>query len=189
MAGTRTGMTRMLNLYLCGESQSSLRENLSKPHKNLWHTLCCGVSVLVIESQQKVRGELPENLDTQVSLAFPDGLLGFETLRAAGLEPISDAPPFSWLKFQGDSAQSFLVVAPVYVTASYRFELGSTDCRTLSLTRASDAGVLNIVTLRPDGALTVNLKGPIVYNKLTGEARQVVPINAAELPVNFPVAN
>ncbi len=182
-------MTRMLNLYLCGESQSSLRENLSKPHKNLWHTLCCGVSVLVIESQQKVRGELPENLDTQVSLAFPDGLLGFETLRAAGLEPISDAPPFSWLKFQGDSAQSFLVVAPVYVTASYRFELGSTDCRTLSLTRASDAGVLNIVTLRPDGALTVNLKGPIVYNKLTGEARQVVPINAAELPVNFPVAN
>ena len=189
MAGTRTGMTRTLNLYLCGESQSSLRENLSKPHKNLWHTLCCGVSVLVIESQQKVRGELPENLDTQVSLAFPDGLLGFETLRAAGLEPISDAPPFSWLKFQGDSAQSFLVVAPVYVTASYRFELGSTDCRTLSLTRASDAGVLNIVTLRPDGALTVNLKGPIVYNKLTGEARQVVPINAAELPVNFPVAN
>jgi flagellar assembly factor FliW len=182
-------MTRTLNLYLCGESQSSLRENLSKPHKNLWHTLCCGVSVLVIESQQKVRGELPENLDTQVSLAFPDGLLGFETLRAAGLEPISDAPPFSWLKFQGDSAQSFLVVAPVYVTASYRFELGSTDCRTLSLTRASDAGVLNIVTLRPDGALTVNLKGPIVYNKLTGEARQVVPINAAELPVNFPVAN
>jgi flagellar assembly factor FliW len=49
--------------------------------------------------------------------------------------------------------------------------------------------VLNIVTLRRDGSLTVNLKGPIVYNKRTGEARQVVPINAAELPVNFPVAN
>jgi len=28
-----------------------------------------------------------------------------------------------------------------------------------------------------------------VFNKTTGEARQVVPINAAELPVNFPVAN
>ena len=148
------------------------------------------MDVLVIESQQKVRGGLPENPDIQVSLAFPDGLLGFETLRAAGLEPIADAPPFSWLKFQGDCTQSFLVVvAPVYVTASYRFELGSTDCRTLNLTRASDAGVLNIVTLRRDGSLTVNLKGPIVYNKLTGEARQVVPINAAELPVNFPVAN
>ncbi|MEN9777550.1 MAG: hypothetical protein RJB04_1305 [Verrucomicrobiota bacterium] len=145
--------------------------------------------MLVIESQQKVRGELPETPDTQVSLAFPDGLLGFETLRAADLEAIAEAPPFCWLKFQGDSAQSFLVVAPVYVTASYRFELGSTDCRTLNLTRASDAGVLNIVTLRRDGALTVNLKGPIVFNKLTGEARQVVPINAAELPVNFPVAN
>ena len=147
------------------------------------------MDVLVIESEQKVRGGLPETPDIQVSLAFPDGLLGFETLRAAGLEPIADAPPFSWLKFQGDTTQSFLVVAPVYVTASYRFELGSTDCRTLNLTRASEAGVLNIVTLRRDGSLTVNLKGPIVSNKLTGEARQVVPINAAELPVNFPVAN
>jgi len=115
---------------------------------------------------------------------FPDGLLGFETLRKAALEPVSDAPPFS-----GEVDQSFLVVAPVFVTASYRFELGTTDCRTLNLTRASDAGVVNIVTLRRDGSLTVNLKGPIVFNKLTGEARQVVPINAAELPVNFPVAN
>ena len=147
------------------------------------------MDVLVLESEQKVRGGLPETPDIQVSLAFPDGLLGFETLRAAGLEPVADAPPFSWLKFQGDCTQSFLVVAPVYVTDSYRFELGSTDCRTLNLTRASDAGVINIVTLRRDGSLTVNLKGPIVYNKLTGEARQVVPINAAELPVNFPVAN
>lgn len=147
------------------------------------------MDVLVIESEQKVRGGLPETPDIQVSLAFPDGLLGFETLRAAGLEPIADAQPFSWLKFHGDTTQSFLVVAPVYVTASYRFELGSTDCRTLNLTRASEAGVINIVTLRRDGSLTVNLKGPIVYNKLTGEARQVVPINAAELPVNFPVAN
>ena len=147
------------------------------------------MDVLVIESQQKVRGGLPENPETQVSLAFPEGLLGFEALRSACLEPIADAPPFSWLKFQGETAQSFLVVAPVYVTAAYRFELGSTDCRTLNLSRACDAGVLNIVTLRRDGSLTVNLKGPIVYNKLTSEARQVVPINAAELPVNFPVAN
>ena len=46
--------------------------------------------MLVIESQQKVRGGLPETPDIQVSLAFPDGLLGFETLRAAGLEPIAD---------------------------------------------------------------------------------------------------
>ncbi|NDB85004.1 MAG: hypothetical protein EB127_20230, partial [Alphaproteobacteria bacterium] len=101
-----------------------LRRVLQKPLKYPWHTLCCGLVVLVIESQQKVRGGLPESPDTQVSLAFPDGLLGFETLRAADLEAIADAPPFCWLKFQGDPSQSFLVVAPVYVTASYRFELG-----------------------------------------------------------------
>lgn len=145
--------------------------------------------MLVIESQQQVRGATPETPETAVSLMFPDGLLGFETLRKAALELVVDAPPFSWLKFSGEVDQSFLVVAPVFVTASYRFELGSTDCRTLNLTRASEAGVLNIVTLRRDGSLTVNLKGPIVFNKTTGEARQVVPINAAELPVNFPVAN
>lgn len=154
-----------------------------------WHARCCGVSVLVIESQPQVRQGLAEDSESRVSLTFSEGLLGFETLRAAGLEPVGDAAPFAWLKFDGDLAQAFLVVAPVYVTASYRFELGTSDCRILNLSRPTDAGVLNIVTLRRDGSLTVNLKGPIVYNKATGEARQVVPINAAELPVNFPVAN
>jgi len=145
--------------------------------------------VLVIESQQQLRQGLAEDREDRALLAFPEGLLGFETLRAAALSPIPEAPPFSWLKFEGDLAQSFLVVAPMYVTTAYRFELGSTDCRLLGIQRPADAGILNIVTLRPDGSLTVNLKGPIVYNKSTGEARQVVPINAAELPVNFPVAN
>ena len=123
------------------------------------------------------------------SLLFPEGLLGFETLRTAELLSLTDAAPFCWLKFEGENARGFLVVQPSSSSTPYRIELGGQECRALGIHRPADAEVLNIVTLKPDGSLTINLKGPIIYNKVTREARQVVPLNAAELPVNFPIGN
>jgi len=49
--------------------------------------------------------------------------------------------------------------------------------------------VLNIATYHPDETVTVNLKGPIVYNQVTKAARQVVPRNAADLSLAHPVGN
>jgi len=53
----------------------------------------------------------------------------------------------------------------------------------------SDAGILCIATYHPNEAVTINLKGPIVYHKKTGHARQVVPLNAASLSLSHPMGN
>lgn len=148
--------------------------------------------MLVLESEYNVRSgqeEILPPLSALGSLQFSEGLLGFEDFRRAELVSLADAGPYCWLKFEGGSQRGFLVVQPSCVAAPYRIEIGAKECSDLGLNRPSDAEVLNIVTLRPDGTLTINLKGPIVYNKITREARQVVPLNASELPVNFPIGN
>ncbi len=148
--------------------------------------------MLVLESEYTIRegqAEILPPLSALGSLQFSEGLLGFEAFRRAELISLVDAAPYCWLKFEGVDQRGFLVVQPSCVAAPYRIEIGVKECKELGLNRSADAEVLNIVTLRPDGTLTINLKGPIVYNKVTREARQVVPLNASELPVNYPIGN
>ena len=59
----------------------------------------------------------------------------------------------------------------------------------LGLDNPEDAVVLNIATYHADERVTVNLKGPIVYNKATQTARQIVPRNASDLPLAHPMGN
>lgn len=164
---------------------------IQRPRRG-WHGRCCVPFVLVLESEYQTRvdqEDLIPPLAALGSLQFAEGLLGFETLRSAELVSLGEAPPYCWLKFDGENARGFLVVHPSCIATPYRIELGAKECEALGLHRPADAEVLNIVTLKSDGSLTINLKGPIVYNKITREARQVVPLNAAELPVNFPIGN
>lgn len=148
--------------------------------------------MIVLESDYRAGESVEESLPPLSQLGvlqFSEGLLGFEGLRKAELLSLVDAGPFCWLKFEGEAQKGFLVVQPACVATPYRIELGAKECELLGLHRSGDAEVLNIVTMRPDGSLTINLKGPIVYNKVSREARQVVPLNASELPVNFPIGN
>jgi len=148
--------------------------------------------VIVFEAdQQVVEGveEVAPPLTTLGSLHFSQGLLGFETLRKAELISLADAGPFCWLKFEGPDERGFLVVKPSSVVGPYRIEIGAKECESLGLQRPSEAEVLNIVTLHPNGTMTINLKGPLVFHRTTREACQVVPLNASELPVNYPINN
>ena len=71
----------------------------------------------------------------------------------------------------------------------YSIKLADEDVALLGLENSEDSVVLNIATYHPDETVTVNLKGPIVYNKSTQKARQVVPRNAAELSLAHPMGN
>ena len=47
---------------------------------------------------------------------------------------------------------------------------------------SNEAKGVCIATYHPNETVTINLKGPIIFNQQTGEARQIVPLNA---PVNY----
>ena len=60
----------------------------------------------------------------------------------------------------------------------------------LGLEEATDAILLNIVTVRGPQRATINLKGPIVINRHTRMGKQVIIANAADYSVqhSLPVA-
>lgn len=131
--------------------------------------------------------ESPE-LKPGLKLYFESGLLGFEANKEFELILDDELHPYQWLKGV-DADQSFLVIPPAMAVGNYGVEIADDDVVLLDLKDPSDAGILCIATYHPDEKVTINLKGPIVYHKETGQARQVVPLNAAALPLSHPMGN
>jgi flagellar assembly factor FliW len=85
-----------------------------------------------------------------------------------------------WLTFE-DLAEpiNFLVIEPNGLVNNYSPELFDQDADELEITASGDAFVLNIVTLRDTvpASASVNLTGPIIINRRTLQAKQVVISN------------
>ncbi|MBL67980.1 MAG: flagellar assembly protein FliW [Verrucomicrobiales bacterium] len=131
-------------------------------------------------------GLAPE--ETGLELHFPAGLLGFEASQHFRLIRDEDLEPYQWMKGL-DGEQAFLVIPPGFVVENYNVEISDEDQELLGLENPEDAMVLNIATWHTDETVTVNLKGPIIYNKVTSQARQVIPLNAPDLTLAHPMGN
>jgi flagellar assembly factor FliW len=59
--------------------------------------------------------------------------------------------------------------------------------RFLGLEGPEDALIVNIVTVSGPKQATVNLKGPIVLNRRTLTAKQVIPVNSPDFSVAHPL--
>jgi flagellar assembly factor FliW len=92
---------------------------------------------------------------------------------------------------EGDAEnnQAFLLVPPVHVLDTYSIEISQMDVDILQLNESDDALIFNIVTFGSSQSMTVNLKGPIVINRHSMQAKQVVPVNAMTLPTTYPLNN
>lgn len=120
-------------------------------------------------------------------LHFPLGLLGFEQMKRFQLLSDEGDAPFSWLQVEDDASVAFLVLPPFEVLPTYAPDISDEDASFLKLTGPGDALLYNIVTLRKNGDSSVNLKGPIVVNRHTLVAKQVVPQNAVDYSVRHPL--
>ena len=146
--------------------------------------------MLTIENKRTETGTLTEAkaVEKGAELYFASGLLGFEMNKQFELITDPELSPYQWLKGM-DADQSFLVIPPSYVVENYSIDLADEDVALLGLENPNDAMVLNIATYHVDETVTVNLKGPIVYNTNTKAARQIVPRNAADLSLAHPMGN
>lgn len=121
------------------------------------------------------------------TIQFPTGLLGFENVKNYVLLADPEEAPFAWLQMGREPNLSFLVVSPMYVCADYNPDVSEEDIELLGVTNGDDVLVFNIVTLHKDGSATVNMKGPIMINRQTLVAKQVVPANAADYSIQHPL--
>ncbi|HUI49619.1 MAG TPA: flagellar assembly protein FliW [Acidimicrobiia bacterium] len=122
-------------------------------------------------------------------ITFPAGLPGFPQAHRFELAPWGPAgSPFMLLSSIEDGDVGFVVVAPWVFYPDYEFELDTATAERLALTAAEDAVVFAVVTLRekPEDS-TLNLLGPIVVNRFSHEAAQVV-LPTAGYSVRAPLA-
>lgn len=119
---------------------------------------------------------LPTAVIEPMQILLPFGLIGLGELREFEVAPIEDSWPFLNLRSRGDLEIEFLAIEAANAVADYSVELSDDDALTLNLTSPQDALVLNIVTVhshRPQ-FVTVNLAGPIIVNRHTLLAKQIV---------------
>ena len=76
----------------------------------------------------------------------------------------------------------FLAIEPHDIVPNYVLELNDLDAEHLGLASAADAQILNIVTVHTTEPyfVTANLIGPLVINRRTRDARQLILINSDE---------
>jgi flagellar assembly factor FliW len=117
--------------------------------------------------------------DTQtdfVEIRFAAGLPGFPHVHNFHLKPWGPpGSPYLLLRAVDDPDVGFVVVPPWVFYPDYEFDLDDASAERLGLAVADDAIVLAVVTLRdrPEDA-TLNLLGPIVVNRHSHEAAQIV---------------
>jgi len=125
---------------------------------------------------------LPSDLDTPPAneIILPHGIIGFTAYKRAELLYLPDHLPFLWMKLlRPNDPIHFIVIEPGGIVPGYQPELFDEDAESLDLREASEAMILNIVTLRNQQPVeaTVNLIGPIVVNRRTRLGRQLVISN------------
>ena len=119
-------------------------------------------------------------LELPLKLEFPQGLVGLPDAKVATSQKLPGHEPFMFVTFE-DLAEpiNFLVIEPNGLVSNYSPELFDQDADELEITASGDAFVLNIVTLRDTvpASASVNLTGPIIINRRTLQAKQVVISN------------
>lgn len=121
------------------------------------------------------------------AVSLPLGILGFEHLKQCLLIANPAEQPFQRLQAKDDPALAFLVVEPGFVLQDYRPDLPDQDVEFLGLNGSGEAQLFSIVTVREPGRATINLKGPVVFNRTTGVGKQVILNNAADYSVQHPL--
>ncbi|MCL5095944.1 MAG: flagellar assembly protein FliW [Candidatus Omnitrophica bacterium] len=126
-------------------------------------------------------------VERERTIHIPLGLLGFERIKEYILLEDPVEAPFFWLRVLANPSLGFVVMSPFSVVSDYQPDIAAEDADYLELRGAEDAFIMSIVTLGRSAQPSLNLKGPVVLNRHTMVGKQVIPLNASEYPVQYPL--
>ena len=118
-------------------------------------------------------------IDEELVLTFPDGLIGFEHCKRFIVVRPDDQSPFRWFQSLEEPSVAFPIVEPAYFRSDYAPTIADTDARFLQLQADTPALLFAIVTVPRQNPreMTANLLGPLVINALTRQGKQVIVQN------------
>lgn len=125
-----------------------------------------------MEVQTKTMGTV--TVDDACVLHFPKGLFGFEEFRSYALIE-AEYEPFWWLQSTDEQSLAFLLVDPFLIADDYELDIDDKMLGDIGIASPADVYVWAVVTVPSDGGpVTANLQGPLVVNRKTQQALQVV---------------
>ncbi len=107
---------------------------------------------------------------------FPEGLLGFGSVKRYFTLANPTGGPFEWLQAVEPPNLAFVVCDPITFNPDYRIKAKKEDLESIKLERIEDA-IVRVILVIPRGhpeRMTANLQGPIVFNAKSMLAKQLV---------------
>ena len=124
----------------------------------------------------KIFGEI--EISEKQKIAVKEGLFGFEDVEDYVLLDYEEGSPFYWLQAEHIPEIAFLLIDPNVIVEDYDLAVDKNDLKSIEIEDGDDVLVFTIVTLNDDPSkTTVNLLGPIVINKKTHIAKQLISTN------------
>ena len=114
------------------------------------------------------------DVDERQKIFFPQGLLGFETLRDYVLLD-AERQPFYWLQSMDSEQVAFVLVNPFIFRPDFEASIDNDELKIINISEPKSALIFSIVTIPADGSpMTANLQGPLIINRETRYGIQVV---------------
>ena len=113
------------------------------------------------------------DVDERQKIIFPQGLLGFETLKDYLLLD-AERQPFYWLQSMDEERVAFILVNPFLFRPDYEVNISNEELAEIGIHAPENALIFSIVTIPPDGPMTANLQGPLIINRDNRTGKQAV---------------
>jgi flagellar assembly factor FliW len=112
--------------------------------------------------------------DSEQTLQFPEGLIGFPHLRHFIVMPQTKPGPLFWIQSVEDAALAFVLTDPCGFFLDYAVTPDAGERAKLGIGDEDDCLLLAVVTVPPDRKITLNLAAPILFAPKTNRALQVI---------------
>ena len=126
----------------------------------------------MMEKIQSRFGEIEYDPDN--TLLFPEGLVGFETLRNFVVMPNEKEGPLFWIQSVDDPQVAFILTDPTGFYFDYKVVPDGRERQKLGIDEDSDCLIVSVVSVPEDRKITLNLAAPILFAPETNRALQVI---------------
>ena len=119
-------------------------------------------------------GEL--EIEEQDVVRFADGIPAFEDEHEFVVLPYEEGTPYMFLQSLATPELAFLMTDPFVFFPEYSFELDDENMDRLDIKSMDDVLVCTLISIPRSGVadMTTNLLAPVVINRHTMQARQIV---------------
>ena len=119
-------------------------------------------------------GEL--EIEDQDVVRFADGIPAFEDEHEFVVLPYEEGTPYMFLQSMTTPELAFLMTDPFVFFPDYSFELDDENMEKLAINSMDDVLVCTLISVPRSGVadMTTNLLAPVVINRHTMQARQIV---------------